>query len=420
MIPPKNLVCAGCTLLCDDIGRSNDDESEEFANACEKGKQFFRSVSRLEPSHSTQGQTCELDAAISAAAKVLNQSLSPLICGLDQLTTESQQAAWKLADALGATIDTGFLNQGRASTFSLQQDGKVTATLGEIAHRSDLVVFWFCDPEKTHPRLLQRLNQPDDRPDRQIIVVDESSTQTSQLADQFIQIKREHGPAVLAMLRNQIASEPADVSGVQKTCGLEPGTLENFAHALKSARYGCVFSGQPDPDSTLDVGSLSLGRLIRDLNDVTRFVGMKLRTDHNAKSAENVLAWSTGFPFAVNHQLEYPRFNWLEFSAETVLTRRQCDAVLYATGLDGPATLDRMNPAARKHLASIPQIALTPLPEFTADVVIQVGVPGLNESGEFCRNDDVSIPLASIDQSQGTERILEQLTAMCTSTSASG
>ncbi len=74
--------------------------------------------------------------------------------------THDFDEAVRLADRIGATIDTSLADGNRGSMFALQRVGKVTATLGEISSRSDLVVFWFSDPVSTHPRFLERYARP--------------------------------------------------------------------------------------------------------------------------------------------------------------------------------------------------------------------------------------------------------------------
>ena len=391
----KHVVCPGCTLLCDDIEIVESGSHPTAINACDRGQRYFENPLRSERKHFVHGEPAQLDAAVDAAVEILSQSKSPLVCGLDQMTTESQQASWKLADTLGATIDTTLSPGDRSSMFALQRVGKVTATIGEIANRSDLVIFWFCDPQTTHPRLLERLSRSSDHPPRRIIVVDQISNKTVEFADSFIQIDRERCPAVLSALRARIAQLQLNETHILETTGLELDVIEDLACALSQAKYGSFFFGQTTPDSTFDLGTNSLSQLVKQLNDMTRFVSMKLRTDANALSAENVLAWSSGYPFAVNHNLEYPRYNWLEFSANEMLARGQCDTILFATLAEAQQTFAKVEVTARDHLDSIPKIALAPFAGFPSDVAFQTGFPGLDESGEFCRNDDISIGLTN-------------------------
>ena len=374
--------CPACSLLCDDLVVSSDGSVE--THGCEKAAAFFQIQTGSEPVHHVDGKPASLELAVSNAVKILNQSKAPLICGLEQMTTQAQQIAWKIADQIGATIDTTLTNQGRSGLFSLQRVGSVTASLGEIAQRSDLVLFWFCDPEQTHPRLLERLGKSQTK--RQIVVVGEPRNLTAARADQFLKIPADRAADALSILRAQLL-------GVKATAQIESPQLIELAELLKSASYGSIFYGQTDEDSAFDLANESLAALIRTLNQSTRFVGMKLRIDSNAISAENVLAWSSGYAMAVNHAAKFPRSNWLEYSAETVLTRGECDAVLFATAADLKTGMAGLSNVAQQHLASIPRIAISPIENLPVEVSIATGVAGINVGGELCRNDDVMMPL---------------------------
>ncbi|MGB1931330.1 MAG: hypothetical protein ACPHO8_18630, partial [Mariniblastus sp.] len=198
-------------------------------------------------------------------------------------------------------------------------------------------------------------------------------------------------------------SEPDTLSAIENTAN-------ELVRELVNAKYGSIFFGQVSEHSRFDVAGDSMARLIRSLNDVTRFVSLKLRSDKNAQSAENVLAWSSGFPFAVNHNLGYPRQNGLEFSAESMLERRQCDAILHASHLSETELVEQLPHSARAHFQVIPRIAFS-TQATAANVHFQMGIPGINESGEHCRIDNVSMPLKKIhaDDWIPAETILDQI-----------
>lgn len=412
MQKPEKFVCAGCTLLCDDIEIDTRADDQRPKNTCTLGNQYFAQPTSTAQTHLIDGTAATLEQAVKAAAELLRKSKSPLICGLDHLSTEAQQASWKIADIAGATVDTTLTNSGRSSLFSLQKIGKVTATLGEIKSRSDLVVFWFCDPEITHPRLLERINSKAPDKSQRIIVVDDRDTATTKLANRFFKVPRENAAELLVHVRNQVAqqaniqaskSEPDTLSAIENTAN-------ELVRELVNAKYGSIFFGQVSEHSRFDVAGDSMARLIRSLNDVTRFVSLKLRSDKNAQSAENVLAWSSGFPFAVNHNLGYPRQNGLEFSAESMLERRQCDAILHASHLSETELVEQLPHSARAHFQVIPRIAFS-TQATAANVHFQMGIPGINESGEHCRIDNVSMPLKKIhaDDWIPAETILDQI-----------
>ncbi len=398
-MPPlftKRLTCPACTLLCDDV-----DVSELEAVDCPKAQSFFQIEVAKDFVHHVDGKPAGLESSIQAAVELLQHSRAPLVCGLENLTTQSQQVAWKIAERSRATLDTTMTNGGRGSIFSLQRTGKVTATLGEMANRSDVIVCWFCDPVKTHPRLLERLSKPGVS-NRRILVIDDSDTSKASRLGEHVYVERENAAAVLAILRALLVGIQIESDRILETTGLELSQLESLLDVITSAKYGSIIYGQLQGNSAFDLVTDSLTLLIRELNDKTRFVGMKLRTDLNAQSAENVLAWSSGYPFAVNFSRKYPRFNWLEYSAETVLSRGECDAVLLATGVDWQSSVSGLSQAAREQLETIPTVAISPVGNCPADISIQVGIPALSQTGEYCRNDDVSMPLRSVQKPEAT------------------
>ena len=384
----QTTTCPACSLLCDDIVVLSDGRIE--THDCEKGADFFRIATDEKRVHHVGGKAASLESAVSAAVNILRQSKAPVICGLDQMTTQAQQIAWKIADRIGASIDTTLSNRQRSNLFSLQRVGKVTASLGEIAQRSDLILFWFCDPVLTHPRLLERLNRFG--VNRKIIVVGESDNRTASYADQFLKLAPDRAPAALSVLRSHLIEQEVQ-------CANDSNQLTELAEQLGATKYGAVFYGQTTDDSAFDFAGQSLAALVQTLNESTRFVEMKLRTDANAISAENVLAWSSGYAMAVNHATGFPRSNWLEHSTETILTRSECDAILFATSAGLKTTFEDLGPTAQQHLATIPKIVLSPIKNLPTEVSIQVGVTGVNEQGEFCRNDDVSMPLLTLSGS---------------------
>lgn len=106
----------------------------------------------------------------------------------------------------------------------------------------------------------------------------------------------------------------------------------------------------------------------------------------------SVLTWQTGYPFAVNLALGYPRYNPGEFSAPDMLARREVDACL----LIGSETIAEFPETALKALEKIPVIALespaiqTAVP---AAVRFTTAVYGVHRSGTAYRMDEVPIPL---------------------------
>ena len=79
---------------------------------------------------------------------------------------------------------------------------------------------------------------------------------------------------------------------------------------MKAAKFGVIFFGM---GLTMTRGrhfnSGALLALASDLNEFTHFVAKPVRGHGNVTGADNVVSWTTGYPFGVNFSRGYPRFN---------------------------------------------------------------------------------------------------------------
>lgn len=435
---PKSdlFVCRGCSCLCDDILKDDAGISLD-ANLCEKGRHFYQQP-EVEPGFFVQDQSVPFEQALLAATSAINQATHPLICGLDGLSTQAQQAAWRLNDLIRGTIDIGFSDAGRGKMFAMQQVGSITGTLGEVTHRADVVLYWYADPAITHPRHWPRFAKPHQRDPKFVIAIDQQCHQTARQADFFLPLKPSQKTAALGVMRQGLrllgdssATITCDdlkrsevwenlvkitADQIQQSTGHPISVWSQLLHHLVSAKYGAWFSGPSDGPADLDLQSLELARLIRELNDRTCFIHLSLRNDGNGQSAENVLAWSSGYPFAVNCSLGHPRFNGLEYSAASLLERGEPDLILLGSTEQLDHQWGDLSDRAIKSFQATPKIVLreTESAVLLDNVVAEfrVGKIGLSDSGDFCRLDGVSLHVAAIAENASlpsAQSILQEL-----------
>jgi len=371
----QRLVCPGCSCLCDGLTPGVDSKAPVEVTNCSVGSAWF--AARREPIENSDDHVPEIRS-------LLEKADAPLITGIGNLTTEGQQAAVKVADRYYASIDSGWSNAGRGSMASFQRYGKVTATFGEIANRSDLVVLWFCDPMKTHPRFIERFVRNGNGPKKRLIVIDETRTETAEIADEFVSVKTKEAANFVQQLRMTIDAE----------------SKSDLSAQLVAAKYGSVFVGKPGgTDVEFDVATDQWFQLVRSLNDHTRFVMSSLRRDRNGIGANNVLTSLCGFPDAVRFTSNGPVHNGLEYSTQSIIRRRECD-LLIACDVGTATNLEaRLDAATIQWLNSIPVVALSDQPASTystANVHITIGTPGWTCDGDFVRSDDVPIPMSAV------------------------
>ena len=108
-----------------------------------------------------------------------------------------------------------------------------------------------------------------------------------------------------------------------------------------------------------------------------------------------VLAWQTGYPFSVNLARGYPRYNPGEYSALTLLERREVDCCLFV----GSHGIQRFSEAARSFLSEIPTIVLdSPVADVPIQPTVRIttAIYGIHAAGTAYRMDEIPIPLKAI------------------------
>jgi len=122
---------------------------------------------------------------------------------------------------------------------------------------------------------------------------------------------------------------------------------------------------------------------------------MPMRGHFNVTGANTVFTWQTGYPYAVDFSLGYPRYNPGETSTIDILSRGDSDAALVIAS-DPVAHFPRK---AVEHLVKNPLIVIDPQISPTslmADVVIPPAFVGIEVEGTAYRMDHVPLPLKKI------------------------
>jgi formylmethanofuran dehydrogenase subunit B len=366
--------CAGCGCACDDIEVT----AAGPIRTCPLGDAWFAARTGDRPPVATVGgRTVSLDEAVGAAAAMLRRARSPLVYGLGQTSCEAQRRAVALAEAIGAVIDPA---GGGTAGAAFQAIGSSTATFGEIRDRAELVVVWRADPVVTNPRLLERLRlERATRAPRALVVVDVQRSSTVQEADAFVELDATGDFEALWALRALVTRAPLD----HGRAGTAP--LDDLAHRLLGARNVAVLYGE-------QTDALALFSLVRDLSHDRHVVTLGLRGDGNARGAEDVLAWQTGFPAAVSFARGHPRANPGELGAAAVLARGEVDAALVVAS----DPLEHLPAAAADRLRELPTVVVDARATATsraARIAFATAADGIEVPGTVHRMDGVPIPL---------------------------
>jgi len=396
----SDVACTVCGCVCDDLQASVDGDCvTQVERACKLAQPWFAALSQP-PTRSPamiDGRPSSTEQALERAVEILGASRAPLIFGLTRSSTAGQRAAIALAELIGGTIDTP-ASCHPAATLAFQALGQSTCSLGEVRNRADLVIYWRANPACSHPRHMERYSAdsigmfvPNGRADRNLVVIDAQPTETSQLADTFIQVAAGGDLESCDALRQFLGEASQAPESVAEPHASE---LQTLAQKMRMCRYGSLFvgSGQGGCDrATIE----AIIQLVAELNKFTRFTVHFMPDSGGMSGAENVLCWQTGFPFAINFANGYPQYDPIAFSANSLLENGHVDACV----LVGSELMHELTPSARDALNRVPTIALdSPMTATRVKPSVQftTAVYGIHAAGTAYRMDGVPIPLRQI------------------------
>lgn len=403
----EDVICPFCACLCDDLKVVTENGTiVKVDNACDLGNHKFLTDNdhRLKgPIRRTPAgwTSTTLHDAIDRTVEILLGADRPLLYGWSGTYGEAQSIGVHMAEALGGVIDSTTSVCHGPSILAIQEVGHPGCTLGQVKNRADLVVYWGANPIEAHPRHMSRYTTYTDGffldrafKERKVIVVDIRRTQTAEVADEFVLIKKGGDYAVLSALRAIVRGKsdmiPATVAGVTKEQLLRIGDM------CKNAKYGAFFFGMGITQTQGKYKNIRNAiELVDELNRHTKFTLTPMRGHYNVYGFNEVCTWMTGYPYAVDFSRGMAFYNPGETSAVDILARKECDACLVVAS-DPAAHFPK---DAVRHLGEIPTVQIDPYPNTTTafcEFQIPVAVTGIDAQGTSYRMDGVPIRVKSI------------------------
>jgi formylmethanofuran dehydrogenase subunit B len=298
------------------------------------------------------GLPSSLEAAVEAAAELLTAARFALVYGLVDSTVEAQREATLIADLLGGILDTAASTAHGASRAAFERLGLLTASLGEVRGRADLIVFWGCDPDRSSPGFVERYAPA--RAARVRVAIDVGTALGPEGVVERLVVPAEREVEALLVLRALVRGRRLE-PGAADRVGLPLEVLRGLAARLRNSAYGVlIYEADPKPENRDPERAGALSALVRDANRRGRVRLFGVRMPGNPVGAENVLTWQTGFPGALSFGRGYPRYGPGEFTGEASLSRGDVDAAL----LVGQDRSLRLSPEARETLRRIPTVRL--------------------------------------------------------------
>jgi formylmethanofuran dehydrogenase subunit B len=448
------VTCPVCGCLCDDIELTIvDNIVEQVKNGCAMCEAKFFSHSndhRLKtPLIRKDGKLVPTtyDEAIKKSAEILAKANYPILYGWSSTDCEAQRVGVELAETVGGVLDNTAVVCHGPSILSVQEVGIPTCTLGQIRHRADLLIYWGCNPWSAHPRHLERYtaftegrfegsewksyinkvkasagrkklrslerkgvlkhkiahvaptvsdNKPPEilnKKGRKLIVVDVRKSMTAEMADYFLQVEPGKDYELIQAIRALVRDQELDVD---KVAGIPVEYLQILVDAMISAEFGAIFFGMGLTQSAGKFRNIDVAiSLIRDLNMRTKFAILPMRGHFNVTGANTVFTWQSGYPYAVDFSLGYPRYNPGETTVVDILQREESDAGLVIAS-DPASNFPRK---AVEHLVKKPLIVIDPHMNATSligDIVFPSTIVGIEKEGTAYRMDHVPLPLKKV------------------------
>jgi formylmethanofuran dehydrogenase subunit B len=396
----SNVVCTFCGSTCDELEVTVEDEKVVgVRSGCSSSlsKYLNYNVERqLTPLVRKNGELHETsyEDAIRRSAEILANARYPLLYGWSSTSNEASRVGLELAEWAGGVMDNTTTVCHGPTLLAVHDIGEISATLGEMMHQADLVIYWGSNAVHSHPHHVMRYSAMSkgrfrqSRKDRTMVVVDVRKTDTAKLADQFIQITPNGDYEFISALRMAVRGEELEQDVI---AGVPAERIEELAELMISCEFGVIFFGlgltmTPGIHRNVDA-ALSL---TRDLNSRTKFLIMPMRGHFNVNGANQVSAWVTGYPYAVDFSQGFPRYNPGDTTAVDVLVRGDCDAALVVAA----DVVSNFPLEASRNLAKIPVITIDPHPSGTtlvSEVVFPTAIMGIETGGTIYRMDGVAI-----------------------------
>ena len=417
-----DVTCPVCGMSCDDVEIELTKDKVTTKNACLMGDAKFQ---ELRSHHrmvypTVYGEKVDWKDALDTAADILLKAKRPFFFMGSETSNEAMAIGIEIAELLGGIVDGNATICHGPTVLGLQDAGQVGCTLGECRNRSDLAIYWGCNPVDSHPRHMSRHSMynrgfftEQGYQGRKMVVVDPRRSPTAAQADLHVQLlpgkDYELLDAVMVALRGG-ALNPT----VEEVTGVSQDTIKKMAEMIKEAKFGVIWVGLGIASSHGKHHNAAIAmRLTQLCNEYTKFVILANRGHCNVAGFNHVLSWTTGYPFAVDFSRGYPRYQPGEYSCVDACRRGEIDAMLcMCADLGG-----HLPKKAVEHLMNIPVISLelAPGPQaFVSDVILPGVLDGMECEGTFYRMDNVPIYARSFttppfDFTTSNEDTLKQL-----------
>lgn len=263
---------------------------------------------------------------VSAIANGLNAAHNPLIV-VDAMDLAGAGEALELARSVGATLD----HSAPDNIALLQEQGWLGTTPGEAVLRADAVLLVGPLPEHiATDEALRRLCDSDKPRTFRYIGSEAPPGAIANLVDKGLagtDVGNISLTALIGALRAHVVGNAFHADDATRTA------VTTLGDWLKAAQYGvAVFA----TGALSDLEGHALLGLIDDLSLTTRWNGLPLAIPAGQNELQRMSASLTGLPTPVALQGSRPVHDRWRHGAQNIITRGECDVVLWLSASDQP------------------------------------------------------------------------------------
>ncbi|UCE11232.1 MAG: hypothetical protein JSW61_04655 [Candidatus Thorarchaeota archaeon] len=308
----KDLVCDGCSLLCDDVKAEYKEGELKSLGLCRLGHECLevalkRNESKSSIRKSGKSVSASLDEAVAAAAKILREAKRPLVYGWTRSTNDAIKVGLDIAASCKAFFDTQ-ASLGALRAFSSElHDMNIDYTLDDARNNAEVVIYWGSNPTESSHRHVSRFSVlpkgeriPEGVESRAVVVVDVRETETMKIANHRLVIPFGSDADIMRAISGELTGTS---SIVEEVAGIPAVELISLTNKLKNSDSTVFFYGSGlFASGYASENLMALKELIESIRKNGRAAhAMPVASDTNTIGAMQTLNGSTGFPSAVDY-----------------------------------------------------------------------------------------------------------------------
>ncbi len=249
----KDLVCNGCSLLCDDVSAEIDGAEVKSLGLCRLGHAHLsESLKTLTASavirDGGKEDTVSIEEAVKQAGEALQSAKQPLLYGWTTTSNECIQEGLVLAEHLGGVFDSP-VSQGTIQAMSHDiHSGKLDIDLEYVRNNGEFIIYWGTDPTESlhrHPSRFAVLPRGEKIPEgiesRTIGVVDVRETETMKMANHRLIISIGGDSELIEVLTSEVSGKSSITGPVQ---GIPAQELLSIVRKLQTSDCTVIFYGR--------------------------------------------------------------------------------------------------------------------------------------------------------------------------------